>query len=218
MDTASEIARRLLQIKAIRLNPQNPFTWASGIQSPIYCDNRITLSYPEVRNFIKKSFAESSLEFGTFDLIAGVATAGIPHGALLADALNKPFIYIRSKPKEHGRKNQIEGFLPENSSALVIEDLISTGGSSLRAVETLRELGCEVKGVLAIFTYELETARKAFESANCRLLTLSNFSTLIQEALESGHIDRDSIKVLLNWRENPHLWGRSLQQKQPKDI
>lgn len=210
MQIASEVAKKLLQIKAIKLSPQTPFTWASGIKSPIYCDNRILLSYPDIRNFIKKAFVLKSEQFEPFDVVAGVATAGIPHGALLADTLGKPFVYVRSQAKEHGRQNLIEGNLVTGSRVLVIEDLISTGGSSLKVVDVIRESGCNVVGVLAIFSYELEEAKTAFEVANCRVEALSNYSTLIEEAQRNGQIEPAEMDTLKLWRKDPHQWGASL--------
>lgn len=201
MNIASEVAKRLLQIKAIKLSPQKPFTWASGIQSPIYCDNRITLSHPEVRALLKQSLKEVSAEFGSFDAVAGVATAGIAHGLMLAEALQLPFAYVRSKPKEHGRQNQIEGELAPGAKTLVVEDLISTGGSSLAAVQALRDAGIEVVGVLAIFSYNFEKAKKAFEAANCPLRTLSNYDVLIREALASKYVNLIDIDLLTTWKD-----------------
>ena len=200
MNIAAEVAKKLLQIKAIKLSPQNPFTWASGILSPIYCDNRVVLSYPESRNFIKSAFVDCSKKFPKFDKIAGVATAGIAHGALLADALQLPFIYVRSKPKAHGRKNQIEGNLEKGEKVLVIEDLISTGGSSLKAVEALVEAGAEAIGVAAIFTYGFEKANTAFGQAGYQLETLSNYDILINEALKTNFINESDVQLLKNWR------------------
>ena len=200
MNLASEVAKRLLQIKAIKLNPQNPFTWASGIQSPIYCDNRIVLSYPEVRDFVKKGLVEKAGEFGEFDVVAGVATAGIAHGMLLADAINKPFIYVRSAAKGHGRQNLIEGELQKGQRVLVVEDLISTGGSSIKAIEALREEVANVVGCLAIFTYGFHKANKAFEAALCPFDTLSNYDALIAEAIESQYITQADLDYLINWR------------------
>ena len=199
MNRAATIAQKLLQIKAIKLSPQSPFTWASGIQSPIYCDNRIVLSYPPVRNFVKQAFVETAREFGHFDKVAGVATAGIAHGALLADVLNMPFIYIRSKAKGHGRKNLIEGELTGSERVLVVEDLISTGGSSLKAVEAVRATGATVVGVIAIFTYGFEKAKKAFEAADCPLKTLSSYPVLINEALKTNYIQASDVQLLENW-------------------
>lgn len=201
MNIASEVAKRLLQIKAIKLSPQKPFTWASGILSPIYCDNRLVLSHIEVRDFIKECLIEKSKDFGQFDVVAGVATAGIAHGMLLADALKLPFAYVRSKAKEHGRQNLIEGELPANSKVLMVEDLISTGGSSLQAVEAVRESGHEVVGVLAIFTYNFDKANAAFEKANCPLETLSNYDVLLREALAIKYINLNDVDMLTTWRK-----------------
>jgi len=206
MQIAKEIARHLLQIKAIKLSPQKPFTWASGIQSPIYCDNRIITSYPEVRRFVVDCFAEKANAFEPFDAIAGVATGGISHGVLLAERLNLPFIYVRSKAKEHGRQNLIEGELPEGSKVLVIEDLISTGGSSLTAVEALRSGGLEVVGLIAIFTYGFEQATQAFQAAHCKMDTLSNYAALLEEAVQTDYIKATELETLQEWRQNPKIW------------
>ncbi len=200
MNIAAEIAKRLLQIKAIKLSPQKPFTWASGILSPIYCDNRIVLSHPEVRDFVKKCLIEKSKDFSNFDAVAGVATAGIAHGMLLADSLGVPFAYVRSKAKGHGRQNLIEGELPKGAKVLVVEDLISTGGSSLAAVEAVREEGLEVVGVLAIFSYNFEKAIQAFEKANCPLETLSNYDVLVREALAIKYVNLIDVDMLTTWR------------------
>ncbi|HFA49401.1 MAG TPA: orotate phosphoribosyltransferase [Bacteroidetes bacterium] len=200
MNIASEVAKHLLQIKAIKLSPQKPFTWASGIQSPIYCDNRITLSYPKIRKLLKEGMAEKSKEFGNFDAVAGVATAGIAHGMMLADALCLPFAYVRSKAKEHGRQNLIEGELQKGAKVLVVEDLISTGGSSLAAVSALREHGVEVVGVLALFTYNFEKANNAFKAAKCPLKTLSNYDVMIREALANRFINLIDVDLLTTWR------------------
>ncbi len=210
MTIAQEVAENLLQINAVKLSPQNPFTWASGIKSPIYCDNRITLYYPSVRDRIIDAFVEKSTQFGDFDMVAGVATAGIPHGALIADRLKKPFIYIREKAKSHGRQNQIEG-MPHGDTAglkvLVIEDLISTGGSSLKAVEAVREARMEVVGVLAIFTYGFEKAVTLFRDANCPFDTLSNYDILIAQAIENQYIKSEEMETLKAWRLSPETWG-----------
>jgi orotate phosphoribosyltransferase len=202
MDLAAEVARVLLQIKAIKLSPQTPFTWASGIQSPIYCDNRVVLSHPDQRNFIKQGLIEKSHEFKPFDAVAGVATAGIPHGALLADALGLPFAYIRSSAKSHGRQNRIEGDLKGNERVLVVEDLISTGGSSLEAVEAIRSFGCTVQGVLAIFTYGFPNAEKAFADAQCEFRTLSDYDHLIEAAIETQYISETDRTQLTEWRQS----------------
>lgn len=211
MTVAQEVANKLLQINAVKLSPKHPFTWASGIQSPIYCDNRITLYYPSVRDTIINAFVEKSVQFEPFDIVAGVATAGIPHGALLADRLKKPFIYIREKPKSHGRQNQIEGMPQEGlegKKILVIEDLISTGGSSLKAVEAAKEVGCTVVGVLAIFSYGFTKADNVFKAADCPFDTLSNYETLITQAIDNQYIKAEDMKTLAAWRLSPETWGR----------
>lgn len=206
MTISKEIARNLLQIKAIKLSPQNPFTWASGLRSPIYCDNRITLSHPEVRTTIKKSFGSIANDFGAYDCIAGVATAGIPHGALLADYLKKPFIYVRAEAKSHGRQNKIEGEVEKGSRVLVIEDLISTGGSSIKAVDVLKDAGVEVIGVQAIFDYQFQIAKDNFNGAGIEFKTLSNYGDLIAEALESGYITEEQKDLLNAWNSDPKEW------------
>jgi orotate phosphoribosyltransferase len=207
MDLAAETARRLLQINAIKLSPQSPFVWASGLRSPIYCDNRAVLSYPDHRRFIIDGFAQKAEAFRPFDLIAGVATAGIAHGVLLAERLGLPFIYVRPKAKEHGRRNQIEGDLKAGARALVIEDLISTGGSCLQAVEGLREAGCAIAGVLAIFTYGFEQAAAAFQSASCPFDTLSHYDALIAEALQAQYVQPAEMETLRQWRQAPQQWS-----------
>jgi len=204
-----KIALSLLQIKAIKLQPANPFTWASGWKSPIYCDNRKTLSYPEIRNLLKESFAQVVTEkFGKPDFIAGVATGAIAIGALVADALNLPFVYVRPKPKEHGLGNQIEGEIPEGKKVVVIEDLVSTGKSSLKAVEALRNQNIKVIGMVAIFTYGFKIAEDNFKKANVPLKTLSNYNQLIQIALQTGYIKESELETLNQWRENPEVWGK----------
>jgi orotate phosphoribosyltransferase len=206
---AREVAEYLLEIKAVVLSPQQPFTWTSGIKSPIYCDNRKTLSYPKVRTFIKTAFADIlAEEFEDIDVIAGVATAGIPHGALVADVLNLPFVYVRDKPKGHGLENQIEGKLDKGQKVLVIEDLISTGGSSLKAVEALREAGAEVLGLGAIFTYGFEKSVKAFEAANCKFFTLSNYEILIEKAVENDYVKPEEKDELMKWYQAPESWNK----------
>lgn len=206
MDIASEVAKRLLQINAIKLSTQKPFTWASGMKSPIYCDNRIVLSYPGIRRFITDSFAQKAEAFKPFDTIAGVATAGIAHGALLAEQLALPFIYVRASPKGHGRQNQIEGELRPGARALVVEDLISTGSSCLQAVGALRGAGCAVAGVLAIFSYGFSEAAAAFEKAGCPFDTLSSYPVLLEEALKERYIGQEELAALREWRENPRGW------------
>ncbi len=207
-DAALNIAEFLLQIKAIKLQPESPFTWASGWKSPIYCDNRITLSYPKVRTYIRQEFVDAILrEFGKPDVIAGVATGGIAQGALVAQEMGLPFVYIRSEAKKHGLTNMIEGIVEKGQSVVVIEDLVSTGGSSLKAVEALRGAGCEVKGMVAIFTYGFPTATENFQKANCRLVTLSNYSTLIKQALQSNYITDKDLQSLKKWAENPGEWN-----------
>lgn len=203
----SEIAKKLLQIKAIKLSPQNPFTWASGIKSPIYCDNRTTLSYPEVRKLIIQGFVEQAKAFEPYDKVVGVATAGIPHGALLAHVLDKPFAYVRSKAKGHGRQNLIEGELKAGEKVLVIEDLISTGGSSLKAIKAVQEVGCEVVAAMAIFTYGFEKAQMDFDAAGIPLVTLSNYSALLDLALQENYISDKELTTLKTWRENPTEWN-----------
>ncbi len=205
------LAKTLLEIKAIQLNPQNPFEWASGILSPIYCDNRLVLSYPKARTIVKEGLVQFSSKFDDFDVVAGVATAGIAHGALLADALNKPFIYVRSKRKGHGRQNLIEGELKPNSKVLLVEDLISTGGSCLKAVEGVREAGGEVVGVLALFTYGFDESVDAFNKAQCKFETLSNYNVMLNIALEENYITLEEKSLLTQWRISPRTWGEQFK-------
>lgn len=212
MSTAAEVARRLMQINAIKLNPQNPFTWASGLRSPIYCDNRLALSHPDLRSFLIDCFVEKAADFGTIDGVAGVATAGIPHGALLADRLGLPFIYVRSKPKGHGRQNMIEGEMPAGSRLLVVEDLISTGGSCLAAVDALRTAGYKASGVVAIFTYGFPQAKSAFEAADCPFDTLSSYPVLLEEAKTQQYISEDQIQTLQEWQQDPRGWSSQFSQ------
>jgi orotate phosphoribosyltransferase len=208
-DNAKKTAEYLLQIKAIKLQPSNPFTWASGWKSPIYCDNRKTLSFPEVRSYIRGSFAKLISEvYPGAELIAGVATGAIAHGVLVADELKLPFVYVRSGAKEHGLGNQIEGYFESGQKVVVIEDLISTGGSSLSAVKTLKESGCVVLGMVAIFTYDFKKATDAFAAENCRLDTLSNYSVLIDAAVATGYIGQTEVETLKKWRIDPSVWGR----------
>ncbi|HER07642.1 MAG TPA: orotate phosphoribosyltransferase [Bacteroides sp.] len=203
-----QIAGFLLQSKAIILEPAKPFRWASGWLSPIYCDNRITLSYPGIRNHITEAFVETILtHFGQPGLIAGVATGAIAQGALVADRMNLPLVYVRSAPKAHGRQNLIEGRITGGEKVVVVEDLVSTGGSSLRAVEILRESGAEVLGMAAIFTYGFRVAEDNFREAGVPLVTLSDYDTLISLALESGYIRKDQLKLLEDWKKDPSGWG-----------
>lgn len=211
-NSAKKTAEYLLQINAIKLQPSNPFTWASGWKSPIYCDNRKTLSFPEVRSFIRDSFATLITDlYPKADLIAGVATGAIAHGALAADKLGLPFIYVRSGAKEHGLGNQIEGFFKPGQNVVVIEDLISTGGSSLGAVKALREAGCNVLGMVAIFTYEFKKASDAFSAESCELHTLGNYSVLIDTAVKTGYISQTDVETLKKWRVDPGNWGLQVQ-------
>lgn len=209
METGKKIAQTLLQIKAIKLSPANPFTWASGWRSPIYCDNRKTLSFPEARREIYTAFAALVAEkYPQAEVIAGVATGAIACGVLTAEELGKPFIYVRSAPKDHGMANQVEGFFEPGAKVVVVEDLISTGGSSLKAVEALRTAGCEVLGMVAIFTYGFPTATDNFARAGVALDTLSNYNTLIELAAEQNYIDPDDMDTLRKWRQAPDTWNR----------
>ncbi len=204
---ASDVANKLLKIKAIRLQPENPFTWASGWKSPIYCDNRLSLSYPEVRTYIKACLHQAVLDnFPTTEAIAGVATAGIPQGALLADVMNLPFLYVRSKPKGHGMENTIEGAVTKGQKVVVVEDLVSTGGSSLKAVEDLKNAGFEVLGMIAIFTYGFDIARDNFEKAGVKLVCLSDYSAMLPQALKDDYIDDETLASLVEWRKDPGSW------------
>lgn len=206
-DTAKKTAELLLQINAIKLQPQNPFTWASGWKSPIYCDNRITLSYPQIRNYLRENIA-SQIEhlYGKPDVIAGVATGAIGIGMLVADYLNVPFIYIRPEPKKHGRQNQIEGHLDNGQHVVVVEDLISTGKSSLLAVDALREAGAKVKGMLAIFSYGFDVSKNAFEDKKVPLHTLSDYDHLLEQALDTRYISEKEKLTLQAWRLSPETW------------
>jgi orotate phosphoribosyltransferase len=209
-EAAVKIAQFLLQIKAIKLEPAHPFTWASGWKSPIYCDNRIALSYPKIRTYIRQQLAKAIEEkYGKPDVIAGVATAAIAQGVLTAEALGLPFVYVRPAAKDHGRNNQIEGEIKEGQKVVVIEDLISTGQSSLKAVEALRQAGCDVKGMAAIFTYGFEIAETNFREASCPCIALSNYDTLIHIATQEGYIAEKDITALKAWRENPAKWEKA---------
>ncbi|HSP12113.1 MAG TPA: orotate phosphoribosyltransferase [Salegentibacter sp.] len=208
-ETAIKTAELLLQIKAIKLEPQAPFTWASGWKSPIYCDNRIVLSYPPIRNYIREHFARQTEElYGKPDIIAGVATGAIGIGMLVAEYLSVPFIYVRPEPKSHGRKNQIEGVLEEGQNVVVIEDLISTGNSSLNAVKALNEAGANVKGMLAIFTYGFKTAEENFKKADVELHTLSNYDYLLETAQRINYINASEAEILKEWRLDPGNWKK----------
>jgi orotate phosphoribosyltransferase len=206
-DTAKKTAELLLKVKAIKLNPSAPFQWASGWKSPIYCDNRVTLSYPPVRLYLKEEIAKIvEREYGKPDVIAGVATGAIAIGILVAQELGVPFVYVRPEPKQHGRKNQIEGYLESGQNVVVIEDLISTGNSSLNAVHALKEAGAVVKGMVAIFSYGFNVATQNFKDKNINLITLSNYENLIEQALESNYITEKELITLHEWRRDPNTW------------
>lgn len=207
-DTARKTAELLLQINAIKLQPQNPFTWASGWQSPIYCDNRITLSYPQIRNYLRENMARQIEElYGKPDVIAGVATGAIGIGMLVADYLNVPFVYVRPEPKKHGRQNQIEGKLEEGQHVVVVEDLISTGKSSLMAVQALEEAGAHIKGMMAIFTYGFDVSKENFEQEKVTLHTLSDYDNLLEQALKTRYISEKEKYTLEGWRMDPANWS-----------
>ncbi|OIQ20207.1 MAG: orotate phosphoribosyltransferase [Flavobacterium sp. MedPE-SWcel] len=207
--TAEKTAELLLQINAIKLNPKNPFTWASGWKSPIYCDNRITLSFPEVRNYIREEFSRNiETLYGKPDVIAGVATGAIGIGMLVADCMGLPFVYVRPEAKKHGRQNQIEGFLEKGQNVVVVEDLISTGNSSLQAVEALKAAGANVKGMVAIFTYGFDVSVENFKKADIQLNTLGNYDTLLDLAVTKEYITGEELETLKEWRKNPSVWGQ----------
>lgn len=204
-----DFASKLLRIKAIKLQPNEPFTWASGWKSPFYCDNRKTLSYPDIRTFVKVGMVHAILKhFPEADVIAGVATAGIPQAALIADVLNMPLIYVRSKPKDHGLENLIEGEMKEGAKVVVIEDLISTGGSSLKAVEAIRKAGGDVVGMVASYTYGFPVAAQAFKDANVKLVTLTDYDHVVAEALATGYIQESDTELLNEWRKDPSNWRK----------
>ena len=204
---ATEFAARLLDVKAVKVQPAEPFTWASGWKSPFYCDNRKTLSYPELRTFVKDNLVELvKANFGEATAVAGVATGAIAQGALVADKLGLPFCYVRSKAKDHGMGNLSEGTLPEGSKVVVVEDLISTGGSSLKAVEALRAAGFEVVGMVAAYTYGFPIAEQAFQNAGVRLVTLTNYEAVVEVAIASGYITADQQPTLNEWRKDPANW------------
>jgi orotate phosphoribosyltransferase len=207
-NTAEQTAELLLQINAIKLSPKNPFTWASGWKSPIYCDNRIILSFPEVRKYIQKEFSENILEkFGKPEVIAGVATGAIGIGMLVAEALDLPFVYVRPEAKKHGRQNQVEGFLQRGQTVIVVEDLISTGGSSLMAIEALRNEGAIVKGMAAIFTYGFDVSLEKIAAANLEVFTLSNYDNLLKQAVKKNYIDKLEFDALKEWSLSPSTWN-----------
>ena len=210
-NTEKKIAELLLQIKAIKLNLKNPFTWASGWKSPIYCDNRIILSHPKIRIFIREEISKQIIElFGKPEVIAGVATGAIGIGMLVADILNLPFIYVRPSSKKHGRKNQIEGNFDKNQNVVVIEDLVSTGKSSLAAVNALRKSNLNVKGMISIFTYGFEISKNNFKKNKIEFKSLSSYEILLKQALITNYINEKEFKVLLNWRENPEKWNNKI--------
>ena len=207
-DTAEKTAELLLQINAIKLNPKNPFTWASGWNSPIYCDNRLILSFPAIRNYVREEFSKNiEKKYGKPDVIAGVATGAIGIGMLVAEFMGLPFVYVRPEPKKHGRQNQVEGFLQKGQNVVVIEDLISTGNSSLIAVEALKEAGANVKGMVAIFTYGFAIAKENFKNANVDLHTLADYNHLLELAVTKNYITEKEVKTLREWRESPSTWS-----------
>ena len=206
---AAKIAEYLLQIKAIKLQPENPFTWASGWKSPIYCDNRKTLSYPQIRTFIRQQYTDLITDvYGKPDVIAGVATGGIAQGVLVAQEMGLPFVYVRAEAKKHGLANMIEGVVESGQSVVVVEDLISTGNSSLKAVEALRDKGCVVKGLVAIFSYGFEAAKQNFKLAECPYSTLCDYDTLMEQALKGNYISEKDVNNLKKWRDAPDIWGQ----------
>lgn len=208
IESELKVAEFLLQIKAVRLTPSTPITWASGWKSPIYCDNRKTLSYPQIRTYIRQQFVEVITEqFGKPDVIAGVATGGIAMGALVAQDLGIPFVYVRSSAKAHGLTNQIEGVLETGQSVVVLEDLVSTGNSSLNAVKALKEAGASIKGMAAIFTYGFDIAEENFKETNCKLATLTNYDSLLQQALNTRFVKDEEIEALKEWRKSPSTWN-----------
>lgn len=208
-ESGLKVAEFLLQIKAIELNPETPFTWASGWKSPIYCDNRKSLSYPKIRTYIRQEFVNIIQErYGKPDVIVGVATGGIAIGALVAQDLGLPFAYVRASAKGHGLQNLVEGAVEAGQNAVVIEDLVSTGKSSLNAVEALKQEGLKVKGMVAIFTYGFDVAREQFEKAGVPLSVLTDYETLMKQALKSGHVTDSQMELLRSWRDNPSEWGK----------
>ncbi len=213
-ETAAITAEKLLQIKAIKLNVTEPFTWASGLRSPIYCDNRVTLSYPAIRTYMRDELVKAIRKhYGNAEVVAGVATAGIPQGVLVAEALGLPFVYVRAAKKSHGLTNQIEGRLESSKKAVVVEDLVSTGKSSLAAVDSLREAGAEVVGMVALFTYGLEIADDNFKKKKCSLVTLSDYNHMIDQAAATGYVAEEDKRQLMEWRINPKSWSDKFENK-----
>ena len=209
VNIANQVAKSLLQINAIILQPNTPFKWASGWNSPIYCDNRKILSYPKIRNYIKKGLADIvKSHYKNTNIIAGVATAGIPHGVLVAEELELPFIYVRAKAKEHGKQNQIEGYFEKGQSVILVEDLISSGKSSLEAAAILKEAGMNIKGVISIFTYNFNTASENFKNENCEYVSLSDYNTLLPQAIQQKYIKEEDLSILREWRESPSNWKK----------
>jgi orotate phosphoribosyltransferase len=207
-DKALKVAEFLLQIKAVKLQPNEPFTWASGWSSPIYCDNRLILSFPAIRNYVRDEFAKNiEKQFGKPDVIAGVATGAIGIGILVAESMGLPFVYVRPEPKKHGRQNQVEGFLQKGQNVVVVEDLISTGNSSLLAVEALKEAGANIKGMAAIFTYGFDVAEQNFKNANVELYTLSNYENLLNLAVTKTYITEEEQQTLSEWNQSPSTWN-----------
>jgi orotate phosphoribosyltransferase len=212
-ETSAKIAQSLLACEAVKLNVSNPFTWTSGLRSPVYCDNRVTLSFTETRKYITQSLCDAiTAHFGEVEAIVGVATAGIPQGTSIADALNLPFAYVRSEAKKHGLKNNIEGKIAPNTNVVVVEDLISTGKSSLKAVEDLRENGVNVIGLVSIFNYGFKDTDSKFKLANCPYISLSNFSDLLEEAVKIGYIKSEEIEKISNWSLDPVAWSEQFEQ------
>jgi len=213
-ETPRKVAEYLLQIKAIKLNPQKPFQWSSGLLSPIYCDNRVILSYPAIRTYIRQQFVDVVNEyFGKSDVIAGVATGGIAHGVLVAQELGLPFIYVRPEPKKHGLSNAIEGYVEKGQSVIVIEDLISTGGSTLKVIEHLKDFGCSIKGIISIFTYNFKSAEENFKKSKLQVISLSDFDSLIKVALEKSYISEDNFEQLKEWHKDPEGWSEIKKNK-----
>ena len=213
-ETPRKVAEYLLQIKAVKLNSQKPFQWSSGLLSPIYCDNRVILSYPAIRTYIRQQFVDVINEyFGKSDVIAGVATGGIAHGVLVAQEFGLPFIYVRPEPKKHGLSNAIEGYVEKGQSVIVIEDLISTGGSSLKVIEHLKDFGCSIKGMISIFTYNFKSAEENLKKNKLQVISLSDFDSLIKVALEKSYITEEDFEQLKEWHKDPEGWSKKAKNK-----